>query len=68
MVMEKKKAFALRIDAALLLEVQRLAKEQYRSVNGQIEWMLMQSLREAKRWKDQSDNLNQGSEKGDERA
>lgn len=54
-MMEKKKAFALRIDASLLEEIQKLAKEQYRSVNGQIEWMLLQSLRGTKRWTNQQD-------------
>ena len=53
--MKKKKAFALRIDASLLKEVQKLAQEQYRSVNGQIEWMLLQSLRDARRWKEKGD-------------
>lgn len=50
-----KKAFALRIDEKLLKEVESWAKEEYRSVNGQIEWILYKSLKESRRLKDESD-------------
>ncbi len=42
--MIKKKAFALRIEEDLFMEIEKLAKEEYRSVNGQIEWMLRKVL------------------------
>ncbi len=45
----EKKAFALRIDKELLKEVEAWAKDDYRSVNGQIEWILYKSLKESNR-------------------
>ena len=44
--MKGKKAFALRIDEDIFKEVEKLAKEKYRSTNGQIEWMLSKHLKE----------------------
>lgn len=47
--MSKKKAFALRINEDLLKAVEKWAADEFRSTNGQIEWMLTQSLKKAKR-------------------
>ena len=47
--MAKKKAFALRINEEMLKAIEKWAADEFRSTNGQIEWMLMQSLKEAKR-------------------
>ena len=47
--MSKKKAFALRIDEEMLKAVEKWAADEFRSTNGQIEWMLMQYLKQAKR-------------------
>lgn len=47
--MSKKKAFALRIDEAMLKAVEKWAADEFRSTNGQIEWMLMQSLKDQNR-------------------
>lgn len=47
--MAKKKAFALRIDENTLKAIEKWAADEFRSTNGQIEWMLMKSLREARR-------------------
>lgn len=47
--MTKKRAFALRINEDILKAVETWAREEYRSTNGQIEWMLSKLLREAKR-------------------
>jgi hypothetical protein len=47
--MSKKKAFALRIDETILKAVEKWAVDEFRSTNGQIEWMLMQYLKQAKR-------------------
>ena len=44
-----KKAFALRVDEKMLKEIERWANDEFRSVNGQIEWMLHQQLKAAKR-------------------
>ena len=48
--MSKKKAFALRIDEDMLKAVEKWAADEFRSTNGQIEWMLMQNLKQAKRY------------------
>ncbi len=43
--MAEKKAFVLRINKDLWDEVQRMAAEEFRSVNGQIEYILRESVR-----------------------
>jgi len=45
--MAKKKAFALRINEEMLKSIEKWAGDEFRSTNGQIEWMLMQSLKKA---------------------
>ena len=40
-----RKAFLLRLDFRMFEEIQRLAAEELRSVNGQIEYMIRESLR-----------------------
>ncbi len=47
--MSKKKAFALRINEEMLKAIEKWANDEFRSTNGQIEWMLMQHLKQAKR-------------------
>ena len=47
--MTKKKAFALRINEEMLKAIEKWANDEFRSTNGQIEWMLMQALKQAKR-------------------
>ena len=47
--MAKKKAFALRLDADLLDAVEKWAADEFRSANGQLEWIIHQALREAGR-------------------
>lgn len=47
--MAKKKAFALRINEDMLKAVEKWASDEFRSTNGQIEWMLAESLKKAKR-------------------
>lgn len=47
--MAKKKAFALRINEDMLKQIEKWAADEFRSTNGQIEWMLMQTLKQAKR-------------------
>ena len=53
--MKSKKAFALRIDADIFREVEKLAKEEFRSTNGQIEWMLSKQLKESGRLSEDKD-------------
>ena len=47
--MAKKKAFALRVDEDMLKAIEKWASDEFRSTNGQIEWMLNKALKEAKR-------------------
>ena len=47
--MPTKKSFALRIDAKTLDAIQRWAKDDLRSMNAQIEFVLRESLRKAGR-------------------
>jgi hypothetical protein len=47
--MEERKAFLLRIGPELWKELQTWAREELRSVNGQIEYLLQQSVRQRKK-------------------
>jgi len=47
--MSNKKAFALRVDEKMFKAIEKWAADEFRSTNGQIEWMLNKSLKEAKR-------------------
>lgn len=47
--MAKKKAFALRINEDMLKAVEKWAADEFRSTNGQLEWMLNKCLKEANR-------------------
>ncbi|MDJ0711430.1 MAG: Arc family DNA-binding protein [Woeseiaceae bacterium] len=49
--MPARKSFALRIDAKTLEAMQRWAKDDLRSLNAQIEFVLRESLRKAGRLK-----------------
>jgi hypothetical protein len=46
-----KKSFVLRIDEATYKALERWANDEFRSVNGQIEWILNQKLKESGRLK-----------------
>ena len=47
--MSKKKAFALRVNEDMLKAIEKWASDEFRSTNGQLEWMLNKSLKDAKR-------------------
>lgn len=47
--MAKKKAFPLRIDEAVWNALQRWSEDELRSVNAQIEYVLREGLRQARR-------------------
>lgn len=47
--MAKKKAFALRVNEDMLKAVEKWASDEFRSTNGQLEWMLNKCLKDAKR-------------------
>ncbi len=47
--MSKKKTFALRIDIKTMEAVEKWAADEFRSINGQIEWIINDALKRAKR-------------------
>lgn len=49
--MSKKKSFVLRIDPETFKLIEKWADDEFRSVNGQLEWMMSQSLKQNKRLK-----------------
>lgn len=52
--MSKKKSFALRIDADKMKAIEKWAADEFRSTNGQIEWIITQALKSAGRLKDKN--------------
>ncbi len=67
--MSPRKAFPLRIDAELYAALQRWAADDFRSVNGQIEYLLRAALRQAGRLNSEHEPPNGGirQEAADER-
>ncbi len=53
--MAPKKSFALRIDPKLLEAVEVWAADEFRSTNGQLEWIISNALKDARRLKVQKD-------------
>jgi hypothetical protein len=47
----KKKAFVLRLNEETLAAVQKWADDEFRSINGQLEWIIDQSLKKEGRQK-----------------
>jgi hypothetical protein len=48
-MMSKKKAFVLRLHPEVMKRLEKWAADEFRSVNGHIEWIIDRSLREAGR-------------------
>ena len=48
--MVMKKSFALRVDSEVYDAIERWAADEFRSANGQIEWILAEALKRAKRY------------------
>lgn len=51
--MSSKKSFVIRIDNETYKALEKWAADEFRSVNGQIEWILNQKLKEAGRLKEE---------------
>jgi len=47
--MSKKKVFALRMDEEVYAAIERWAGDEFRSTNGQLEWIISKALRDARR-------------------
>lgn len=54
--MAKKKTFALRIDKETMDAVEKWAADDFRSINGQLEWLIHNALKNAKRLKNKPEN------------
>ena len=61
--MSAKKSFVLRIDGETYKALEKWAADEFRSVNGQIEWLIDKALKDAGRKKKSSDA--KGSDKKD---
>ncbi|WP_298710146.1 hypothetical protein [Chitinophaga sp.] len=48
---EQKKSFVLRLDGTTYEALERWAADEFRSVNGQLEWIIAKALRDAGREK-----------------
>ncbi len=60
--MAKKESFLLRTDPAVLEALRRWARDDLRSVNGQVEFLLRRALREAGRMKQEKPGREKPSE------
>lgn len=65
--MSKKKSFVLRIDPDKMDALEKWAADEFRSTNGQLEWIIDQVLKKAGRWKsskndDGNNSINQENE------
>ncbi len=49
--MTKKKPFVLRLRPEMMEAIEKWAADDFRSINGQIEWILNESLKKTGRWK-----------------
>lgn len=60
--MSAKKPFVLRIDPEKLKAIEKLAADEFRSTNGQIEYIIDQALRKSGRWGKRNQKLNEVKE------
>ncbi len=49
--MSKKKVFALRVDEEVYVAIERWAADEFRSTNGQLEWIISKALKDARRFR-----------------
>ena len=67
-MMAEKKPFALRMDTATMKAIEKWAADEFRSVNGQIEWILHKALKDAGRLKDKGSEPSGGARGADAEA
>lgn len=58
--MADKKTFVLRLEPEMYKALEKWAADEFRSVNGQIEWIIAQKLKEAGRGKEVSSKTKKG--------
>ncbi|GAB1473204.1 hypothetical protein MASR2M69_06450 [Bacteroidota bacterium] len=56
--MAEKKSFVLRIDSETMKAIEKWAADEFRSINGQLEWMINKSLKDAGRLKKRKEEEN----------
>ncbi len=54
--MSAKKSFVLRIDEATYAALEKWAADEFRSVNGHLEWMIHQALKDVGRLKEKKES------------
>lgn len=57
--MAKKKSFVLRVDPEMMEALEKWAADDFRSINGQLEWIIHNSLKDAKRLKKRKDKSDE---------
>lgn len=62
-MMSKKKVFALRLDEEVYAAVERWAADEFRSTNGQLEWIISKALKDARRLSPVSEADNNSQDK-----
>ncbi|HAX94897.1 MAG TPA: hypothetical protein DCY25_13375 [Bacteroidales bacterium] len=60
--MSQKKSILLRIDPRTVKAIEKWAADEFRSTNGQIEYLLEQALRKAGRYKGKRDDVGEQAE------
>jgi len=53
-----KKKFVLRLEEEKMKAVEKWAADEFRSTNGQLEWIITKALKESGRWKNNKKNEN----------
>lgn len=56
--MTKKKTFVLRINPEIMEAVEKWAADDFRSINGQLEWIIHNALKSARRLKNSQEDNN----------
>jgi len=64
--MVKKKSFVLRIDPDVYDAIEKWAAQEFRSANGQIEWIITKALRDARRTVVKTNNENKEEDLNDQ--
>lgn len=63
--MTKKKSFVLRLNPEIYKKLEKWASDEFRSVNGQIEWIIDKSLKDCGRKKKESSVTDDAEKEGD---
>ncbi|HJH65736.1 MAG TPA: Arc family DNA-binding protein [Bacteroides mediterraneensis] len=59
------KSFVLRVDAAMMDAIEKWAADEFRSTNGQLQWIINEALRKSGRLKKSNREKKEGEESDD---